>query len=101
MTSSTIPPRLPRWWRRTTPRPQTAKAFRLLLENHLDQILEWDSENIEGAARGFCEENDWPPKELFMPVRVALTGTHRHAASIRDHGGSRQGAVPLAAAAGH
>jgi glutamyl-tRNA synthetase len=54
--------------------PQTAKAFRLLLENDLDPILEWNAENIEAAARGFCDDNDWAPKELFMPVRVALTG---------------------------
>jgi glutamyl-tRNA synthetase len=54
--------------------PQTAKAFRLLLENHLDPILEWNGENIEAAVRGFCDENEWAPKELFMPVRVALTG---------------------------
>ena len=54
--------------------PQTAKAFRLLLENDLDPILEWNAENIEEAVRGFCGENDWSAKELFMPVRVALTG---------------------------
>jgi glutamyl-tRNA synthetase len=54
--------------------PQTAKAFRLLLENDLDPILEWNAENIEAAVRGFCDENDWSAKELFMPVRVALTG---------------------------
>jgi len=54
--------------------PQTAKAFRLLLENDLDPILEWNAENIEAAVRGFCDDNDWAPKELFMPVRVALTG---------------------------
>ena len=54
--------------------PQTAKAFRLLLENHLDPILEWNAENIEEAVRGFCDDNDWESKELFMPVRVALTG---------------------------
>jgi len=54
--------------------PQTAKAFRLLLENDLDPILEWNAENIEAAVRGFCDDNDWASKELFMPVRVALTG---------------------------
>ena len=54
--------------------PQTAKAFRLLLENHLDPVLEWNAENIETAVRGFCEENNWSSKELFMPIRVALTG---------------------------
>jgi glutamyl-tRNA synthetase len=54
--------------------PQTAKAFRLLLEDHLDPILEWNAETVEEAMRGYCEKHDWSPKELFMPVRVAVTG---------------------------
>jgi len=54
--------------------PQTAKIFRLLLEDALDPILDWSVENIEEALRGFCEANDLKPKELFMPIRIALTG---------------------------
>jgi glutamyl-tRNA synthetase len=54
--------------------PQTAKAFRVLLEDHLDGVLEWRAATIEDAMRSFCEGNDWTPKELFMPVRIAVTG---------------------------
>ena len=54
--------------------PQTAKAFRLLLEDHLDPILQWNAETVEEALRRFCDKEEWSPKELFMPVRVALTG---------------------------
>ena len=54
--------------------PQTAKAFRLLLEENLDPILNWQPEVIEAAMREFCERHDWTPKQLFMPVRVAVTG---------------------------
>jgi glutamyl-tRNA synthetase len=54
--------------------PQTAKAFRVLVEEHLDQVLEWQPEPIEGALRAFCERHEWTPKHLFMPVRVAITG---------------------------
>ena len=54
--------------------PQTTKALRVLLEEHLDPILEWSSANIETAMRAFCEASAWTPKELFMPVRVAVTG---------------------------
>jgi len=54
--------------------PQTAKAFRLLLEENLDPILDWQPEVIEAAMREFCEGHDWTPKQLFMPVRVAVTG---------------------------
>jgi glutamyl-tRNA synthetase len=54
--------------------PQTAKALRVLLEDHLDAILEWNSTSIEETMRAFCEAHDWTPKELFMPVRIAVTG---------------------------
>jgi len=54
--------------------PETAKAFRLLVEEYLDPLLSWDAESLEGALRGFCEARGWTPKELFMPIRVAVTG---------------------------
>jgi glutamyl-tRNA synthetase len=54
--------------------PQTAKAFRVLLEEHIDTILEWNAANIEAAMRAFCEAREWNPKELFMPIRIAVTG---------------------------
>ncbi|MEJ2581409.1 MAG: glutamate--tRNA ligase [Acidobacteriota bacterium] len=54
--------------------PQTAKAFRILLEQHLDPILEWEAEEIEAATRAFCETNSWNAKEFFMPIRIAVTG---------------------------
>jgi glutamyl-tRNA synthetase len=53
---------------------QTAKALRMSLEGHLEPILEWSAEKIEEALRAFCLANEWTPKELFMPVRVAVTG---------------------------
>ena len=46
----------------------------MTLEGHLDPIVEWSSAAVEGALRDFCEANGWSPKELFMPVRVAVTG---------------------------
>jgi len=54
--------------------PQTAKAFRLLLEGHLDAVGAWNAATIEEALRAFCDVNEWSPKELFMPVRIAVTG---------------------------
>jgi glutamyl-tRNA synthetase len=54
--------------------PQTAKAFRILLEDHLDTILEWNAANIEAAMRAFCEAREFTPKELFMPIRIAVSG---------------------------
>ncbi len=53
---------------------QTAKALRLLVEEELDPILDWRADTIEAALRGFCDRNGWTARELFMPVRVAVTG---------------------------
>jgi glutamyl-tRNA synthetase len=32
-------------------------------------------ESVEAALRGLLEANDWKPKHVFQPVRVALAGT--------------------------
>ena len=53
---------------------QTAKLFRLLLEETIDPILDWREESIEQGLRVFCESHELAPKQLFMPVRVAVTG---------------------------
>ena len=53
---------------------QTAKLLRLLVEDCLDPLLEWDSDTLEQALRGFCDGQGLTPKELFMAVRVAVTG---------------------------
>jgi glutamyl-tRNA synthetase len=53
---------------------ETAKAFRVLLEEHLDPIPEWSAATVETAMRAFCEASGWTAKQLFMPVRVAVTG---------------------------
>ena len=54
--------------------PQMAKVFRTLLEESLDPILDWNIESVEEAMRAHCESHDLSPKQLFMPVRVAVTG---------------------------
>jgi glutamyl-tRNA synthetase len=53
---------------------QTAKLFRVLLEESLDPILDWNVTTVEQAMRDHCERHDLRPKQLFMPVRVAVTG---------------------------
>jgi len=53
---------------------ETAKAFRELLEDHLDPIPDWSAATVEAAMRAFCEKSGWTSKQLFMPVRVAVTG---------------------------
>ena len=37
-------------------------------------MLEWNSSAVEGALRTFAEGEGWPPKDLYMTVRLAATG---------------------------
>ncbi len=54
--------------------PQSAKLLRQLLEEGLDPVLDWNAEALEEALRTFCGTTGLEPKQLFMPVRVAVTG---------------------------
>ena len=54
--------------------PQTAKLLRQLMEEALDPLTEWNVETVEAALRTFCETKEVGPKEIFMPVRIAVTG---------------------------
>ncbi len=54
--------------------PQAAKIFRILLEESLDPLMEWDAAHLEPVVRTACEKAGLTPKELFMPLRVAVTG---------------------------
>jgi glutamyl-tRNA synthetase len=53
---------------------EAAKALRGVLEDALDPLLEWTAANVETAVRRYGEQLDWAPKELFMALRVAVTG---------------------------
>jgi glutamyl-tRNA synthetase len=53
---------------------ETAKLLRALLEDEIDRVLEWNVDALEEALRRFGEAKEWSPKELFMTVRVAVTG---------------------------
>jgi len=44
------------------------------LAEKVDAMEEYTIENIEKAMRDICEAKTWKTKELFMPVRVAVTG---------------------------
>jgi glutamyl-tRNA synthetase len=53
---------------------ETGRALDSLLEDHLDQLLDWEPSRIEETLRGFCEATGWKTSDLFMTVRVAVTG---------------------------
>ncbi|MBM4371263.1 MAG: glutamate--tRNA ligase, partial [Deltaproteobacteria bacterium] len=56
---------------------QTAAATADVLEaviEHLDGLRGWTVEGLDTLLRGFCEREGWKPGQLFMPLRVAITG---------------------------
>ena len=46
-----------------------------VLHERLEQLESWTAESIEALLRGLGEELAWKPRELFQPLRVALTGS--------------------------
>jgi glutamyl-tRNA synthetase len=44
------------------------------LAERIDAQFTWSKDSIEALVRGFGDEQQWKPKDLFMPVRVAVTG---------------------------
>jgi len=53
---------------------ESAEALGVLLDEHLDQLLDWDAARLEAILRGHAERLGWRSGDLFMPVRVAVTG---------------------------
>ncbi|MBZ5588349.1 MAG: glutamate--tRNA ligase [Acidobacteriia bacterium] len=53
---------------------ETAKALAEMLEESLDPLLDWTAAALEAAIRAYCDANGWKPGDLFMPVRIAVTG---------------------------
>jgi len=45
------------------------------LVEELDGLSEWTRERLQETLRGFCESAEWKPRDLFMPVRIAVTGS--------------------------
>lgn len=54
--------------------PQTAKLLRQMIEEALDPLLEWNAESLEEAVRAFLESRQLGPRDLFMSIRIAVTG---------------------------
>lgn len=53
---------------------ETAKLLKVLLQDVVDPLLDWHETKLEEALRSFGETKEWPPKELFMTLRVVATG---------------------------
>lgn len=53
---------------------ETAAALASLLEEELDPLLEWDAAHLEPLLRGAAQRLGWKTGDLFMSVRVAVTG---------------------------
>ena len=59
------------------PKSRTFKETQQALEKLVERIetqVDFSPEALEQVTRAFADETEWKTKELFMPVRVALTG---------------------------
>ncbi len=53
---------------------ETAEALARLLEERLDPLLDWEAPRLEAEMRAFADAAGWKSGDLFMPVRIAVTG---------------------------
>ena len=59
------------------PKNRSFKELRKILEKYterLDRQLDFSAEALEQMSRAFGEEHDWSARDLFMPLRLAVTG---------------------------
>lgn len=59
------------------PKKQTFKDTADVLEKlveHIETQVDFRPEALEEATRVFAEDVEWKTKDLFMPIRIALTG---------------------------
>ena len=52
---------------------ETGKMLEALADT-LDSLSDWNAEALEQAMRGFGEAQQWSTKELFMTLRLTVTG---------------------------
>lgn len=46
-----------------------------VMHERLGALDDWTTDPIQALLRGLCDELDWKPRELFQPLRVAITGS--------------------------
>jgi glutamyl-tRNA synthetase len=51
-----------------------AREMLLAVTDELDALKAWDHAALEAALRAFCERTGFTTKQLFMPLRIAVTG---------------------------
>ncbi|MBN2584967.1 MAG: glutamate--tRNA ligase, partial [Planctomycetes bacterium] len=39
-----------------------------------EQLPQWKTEAMESAMRAYCDESEWKVRDLFMTLRIAVTG---------------------------
>lgn len=59
------------------PKKRELSEVRPVLEGlveRLDTVGEWQRDSLQELLRAYCDEVEWKPRDLFMPLRVAATG---------------------------
>ena len=54
--------------------PEASRSALELVSARLDALVAWDHNSIEACLRGIATELGWKAGQLFMPIRVAITG---------------------------
>ena len=52
---------------------ESAEALKAALET-LEGLADWRTEPMEAVCRELCERIDWKVSQLFMTLRIAVTG---------------------------
>lgn len=55
---------------------ESTKLWEALTER-LERQIPFTEETIEAAMKGFIKENELKPRDVFMPTRIAVTGTKK------------------------
>lgn len=59
------------------PKRHDLKELKTALEGYLERVerhTPFEPQSLEAAARAYADEIGWKPGDLFMPLRIALTG---------------------------
>jgi glutamyl-tRNA synthetase len=51
-----------------------SREMLLAVTDELDTLKAWDHTSLEATLRAFCERTAYTTKQLFMPLRIAVTG---------------------------
>ncbi len=74
-------------------RPCSTRAILHEAESALAAVEPFATAEIEVALKGLCERLGRKPRDVFPPIRVAVTGSQDLARALREPGAAREGRI--------